>query len=184
MVSAATVVRTRLSGSRSGGIWAGRPIFRGGEAQSLDGEVSHLNTGRVRVCTIAAALVVSLAAPATSWASLQSALEQALRVPHVSLASTGAIAVDLTTGETVYSRNATLSLLPASNEKLAVTYAALTALGPAFRIETDVLGEGTQAGTTWRRGLVLKGDRDPTRPSAGLPDPAARGRAPGGAPAA
>ena len=36
---------------------------------------------------------------------------------------------------------------PASNEKLAVTYAALTALGPAFTIETDVLGEGQQAGS-------------------------------------
>src|SRR2546423_13640209 len=179
MVSAATVVRTRLSGSCSGGIWAGRPIFRGGEAQSLDGEVSHLNTGRVRVCTIAAALVVSLAAPATSWASLQSALEQALRVPHVSLASTGAVAVDLATGETVYSRNATLSLLPASNEKLAVTYAALTALGPAFRIETDVLGEGAQAGTTWQGDLVLKGYGDPTLSSADLADLARQVRAVG-----
>src|SRR5256885_3100647 len=179
MVSAATVVRTRLSGSRSGGIWAGRPIFRGGEAQSLDGEVSHLNTGRVRVCTIAAALVVSLAAPATSWASLQSALEQALRVPHVSLASTGAVAVDLATGETVYSRNASLSLLPASNEKLAVTYAALTALGPGFRIETDVLGEGHLVGTTWQGDLVLKGYGDPTLSSADLVDLARQVRAAG-----
>jgi len=96
--------------------------------------VSHLNTARVRAYVVAAAVFVSLVAPATSSASLQSALEHALRVPHVSLASTGAVVVDLTTGETVYSRNASLSLLPASNEKLAVTYAALTALGPGFRI--------------------------------------------------
>src|SRR5947208_9844343 len=41
----------------------------------------------------------------------------------------------------LYARNPTLSLLPASNEKLAVTYAALTALGPAFTIETDVIGD-------------------------------------------
>jgi serine-type D-Ala-D-Ala carboxypeptidase/endopeptidase (penicillin-binding protein 4) len=141
--------------------------------------VSHLNTGRVRVCTVAAALVVSLAAPATSWASLQSALEQALRVPHVSLASTGAVAVDLATGETVYSRNASLSLLPASNEKLAVTYAALTALGPGFRIETDVLGEGQQIGTTWQGDLVLKGYGDPTLSSADLVDLARQVRAAG-----
>ena len=139
----------------------------------------RLNTGRVRVRAVAAALFVSLAAPAASAASLQSALEQALRVPHVSLASTGAVVVDLTTGETVYSRNATLSLLPASNEKLAVTYAALTALGPAFRIETDVLGEGTQAGTTWQGDLVLKGYGDPTLSSADLANLAAQVRAAG-----
>ena len=139
----------------------------------------RLNTGRVRVRAVAAALFVSLAAPAASAASLQSALEQALRVPHVSLASTGAVVVDLTTGETVYSRNATLSLLPASNEKLAVTYAALTALGPAFRIETDVLGEGAQAGTTWQGDLVLKGYGDPTLSSADLTDLARQVRAAG-----
>lgn len=88
-------------------------------------------------------------------------LERALRVPQVSLSTTAAVAVDLRTGETVYSRNATMALLPASNEKLAVTYAALTALGPAFRIETDVLQEADGD-------LVLKGYGDPTLSSAQL----------------
>ena len=60
-------------------------------------------------------------------------LDHALRVPHVSLAATGAVAVDLTTGQTLYEHNLTLPLIPASNEKLTVTYAALTALGPDFR---------------------------------------------------
>jgi serine-type D-Ala-D-Ala carboxypeptidase/endopeptidase (penicillin-binding protein 4) len=133
----------------------------------------------VRACAVVAALFVSLVVPATSAASLQSALERALRVPHVSLASTGAVVVDLTTGETIYSRNASLSLLPASNEKLAVTYAALTALGPGFRIETDVLGEGQQVGTTWRGDLVLKGYGDPTLSSADLVDLAQQVRAAG-----
>jgi D-alanyl-D-alanine carboxypeptidase/D-alanyl-D-alanine-endopeptidase (penicillin-binding protein 4) len=115
-----------------------------------------------------AALVVTLVAPATAAASLQSSLERALHVPHVSLAATGAVVLDLDTGQTVYSRNANLSLLPASNEKLAVTYAALTALGPGFTIETDVLGEGTQTGTTWTGDLVLKGYGDPTLSRTGL----------------
>jgi len=141
--------------------------------------VSHLNTARVRAYVVAAAVFVSLVAPATSSASLQSALEHALRVPHVSLASTGAVVVDLTTGETVYSRNASLSLLPASNEKLAVTYAALTALGPGFRIETDALGDGQQVGTTWQGDLVLKGYGDPTLSSADLADLARQVRAAG-----
>jgi len=122
----------------------------------------------VRVRAAAAALAAALAAPVAASATLQSSLERALRVPHVSLASTGAVAVDLTTGATVYSRNGSLPLIPASNEKLAVTYAALTALGPGFTIETDVLGDGQQVGTTWQGDLVLKGYGDPTLSAADL----------------
>jgi serine-type D-Ala-D-Ala carboxypeptidase/endopeptidase (penicillin-binding protein 4) len=119
---------------------------------------------RVAVAALLAVLIV----PASAAASLQTALARALSVPHVSLAATGAVVLDLDTGETVYARNPTLSLLPASNEKLAVTYAALTALGPAFTIETDVIGEGTQTGTTWNGDLVLKGYGDPTLSRADL----------------
>src|SRR5439155_12366735 len=118
-------------------------------------------------------------APGSPSASLQSSLERALRVPHVSLAATGAVAIDLSTGATVYSRNGSLPLLPASNEKLAVTYAALTALGPGFTIETDVLGEGQQAGTTWQGDLVLKGYGDPTLSDADLTAPARQVRVAG-----
>jgi D-alanyl-D-alanine carboxypeptidase/D-alanyl-D-alanine-endopeptidase (penicillin-binding protein 4) len=94
-------------------------------------------------------------------AALAPQLDQALRVPHVSLGSTGAVAVDLATGATLYAHNETLPLIPASNEKLTVTYAALTALGPDFRIETDVLQDA--AGD-----LILKGYGDPTLTSAEL----------------
>ena len=74
---------------------------------------------------------------------------------------TGAIVFDLQTGSTLFAHNPRLALRPASNEKLATTYAALSALGPSFRIETDVLGEGQQTGTTWQGNLVLKGYGDP-----------------------
>src|SRR5437764_3460396 len=110
---------------------------------------------------VAAALLGALLLPALAGASLEPRLERALRVPHVSLAATGAVAIDLATGETLYSRNETLPLLPASNEKLTVTYAALTALGPEFRIETDVLQDA--AGNVY-----LKGYGDPTLSSAQL----------------
>jgi len=122
----------------------------------------------VRCRAVLAALLSALALPAVAAASLQSSLERALRVPHVSLGATGAVAIDLATGQTVYAKNPSLPLIPASNEKLAVTYAALTALGPAFTIETDVLGEGQQVGTTWRGDLVLKGYGDPTLSAADL----------------
>src|SRR5207237_3594581 len=127
----------------------------------------------------AAALRARLIARVSASASLQSSLERALRVPHVSLAATGAVAIDLSTGATEYSRNGSLPLIPASNEKLAVTYAALTALGPGFTIETDVVGEGQQAGTTWQGDLVLKGYGDPTLSSADLADLARQVRAAG-----
>ena len=93
--------------------------------------------------------------------------------------STGAVAVDLATGETLSRATRRCSLLPASNEKLAVTYAALTALGPGFTIETDVLGEGEQVGTTWQGDLVLMGYGDPTLSSADLAVLAAQVRASG-----
>ena len=151
----------RDGGSHS--VWAGRPIFPAAEAQS-----GTIYTGaRARPRRRRRAPHGAPGARRRA-ASLQSSLERALRVPHVSLAATGAVALDLSTGATVYSRNATLPLIPASNEKLAVTYAALTALGPGFTIETDVLGDGQALGATWHGDLVLKGYGDPTLSSADL----------------
>ena len=133
----------------------------------------------MRARAVAAALVLACTCPAAAAASLQSSLERALRVPYVSLSATGAVVVDLSTGTTVYSRNGSLPLIPASNEKIAVTYAALTALGSGFTIETDALGEGRQAGTTWLGDLVLKGYGDPTLSSSDLADLARQVRAAG-----
>lgn len=88
-------------------------------------------------------------------------LSKALSVPHVAKSRTGALAVDLFTGRPVYAHNLGLPLIPASNEKLAVTYACLLALGPSFRFATDALGEGELDGSLWRGDLVLKGYGDP-----------------------
>ena len=93
---------------------------------------------------------------------LLAVLACAAAVPHVPVAASAAVAVDLTTGSAVFERHTGLALVPASNEKLAVTYAALAALGPDYQIETDVLGQGELVGTTWRGPLVLQGHGDPT----------------------
>ena len=125
-------------------------------------------------------LALAFAAPGTAAdRSLQARLAQALHTPDVSYAASGAVVVDLATGKVVYAHNATLSLRPASNEKLAVTYAALTGLGPAFRIETDVLGDGDEDGSTWHGDLVPKGYGDPTLSTAGLVSLARQVRAAG-----
>src|SRR5437764_3486834 len=116
------------------------------------------------VAALLAALALAAAAAAQTRAepTLQQRLARALRVPHVQPSRTGALAVELATGKTVFTRNATAPFAPASNEKLPVTLAALSVLGPAFRFETDVLGEGSQQGSVWRGSLVLQGHGDPT----------------------
>jgi D-alanyl-D-alanine carboxypeptidase/D-alanyl-D-alanine-endopeptidase (penicillin-binding protein 4) len=114
------------------------------------------------------ALLLVPVALAGSVDVFQHKLAGALRAPHVSPGQTGAVVLDLRTGQTVFAQNASLPLRPASNEKLATTYAALTALGPSFRIETDVLGDGEQTGATWQGDLVLKGYGDPSLSGAQL----------------
>ena len=95
-------------------------------------------------------------------------LANALAVPGAPARSSGAVAIDLLTGKTLFARNADLSLAPASNEKLLVTYGALVALGPTYRFRTEVLGSGRLSGGVWHGDLVLKGFGDPTLTSAGL----------------
>ena len=114
----------------------------------------------------AAVLAIVLLAPASASAAEQTPLarklSRALAVPHVAKSRSSALAVDLTSGKQLYARNLRLPLIPASNEKLAITYASLLALGPSYRFSTDVLGEGELDGTLWRGDIVLKGYGDPT----------------------
>ena len=118
--------------------------------------------------------LVALAAPSatpagpTQDSQLQIRLARALRVPHVAPARSAAVALDLASGTVLFQQNGNRPLAPASNEKLPLTYAALVRLGPAFRIETDVLGEGEQDGTQWTGTLALKGNGDPTLSRADL----------------
>lgn len=118
----------------------------------------------LRLAATAVAIVAFFLVPAAqagSRSAFQTHLARALHARHVSPGRTGAIVFDLQTGGTLFAHNPRLPLRPASNEKLATTYAALSALGPSFRIETDVLGEGQQSETTWQGNLVLKGYGDP-----------------------
>ncbi len=117
-----------------------------------------------------AALGAALAAAATAAAlvPLPTRLTQALAVPNVSHRQEGAVAVDLDSGVPVFARNPDVSLVPASNEKLFVTYAAAKELGADYRFRTEVLGEGYRDGAVWHGDLVLKGFGDPTLTSAGL----------------
>ena len=108
-------------------------------------------------------LLLPLAAPAQgAGLPLATRLAQALQAPRISPAATGAVVLDLGTGRTIFARNPDTPLEPASNEKLAVTFAALEELGPDYRFRTEVVGRGYQDGRTWRGDVFLKGLGDPT----------------------
>ena len=123
---------------------------------------------RSRVAIVA--VVIAIVAPVSSAGSpgLDTMLTKALRAPTLSPGRTAAIAVDTTTGEVLFAHNASASVVPASNEKLPVSWAALTRLGPGFRFHTELRGVGTRAGASWQGDLVLVGYGDPTLASADI----------------
>jgi D-alanyl-D-alanine carboxypeptidase/D-alanyl-D-alanine-endopeptidase (penicillin-binding protein 4) len=110
-----------------------------------------------------AAILLGLAiVPVARAVPLPTRLAQALAVPGNSPAASGVVALQLPSGAAVFERNPDASLIPASNEKLAVTYAALVELGPTYRFRTEVLSTGLQDGRVWRGNVYLKGFGDPT----------------------
>ncbi len=115
------------------------------------------------------ALLVGIAVPAGTATTTQAAapaldvaLGAALDATGIDPDETAAFAVDVRTGRSVYEKNVLRSLLPASAEKLAVSFTALRVLGPRFRFRTEVVGVGVRSGRTWKGNLGLVGFGDPT----------------------
>jgi D-alanyl-D-alanine carboxypeptidase/D-alanyl-D-alanine-endopeptidase (penicillin-binding protein 4) len=108
--------------------------------------------------------VALLLAPAggASPAPLPTRLANALAVPGNSATASGAVVVDLETGQLLFARHPDLPLAPASNEKLTVSFTALGALGATYRFRTEVFGRGYQEGSVWHGDVFLKGFGDPT----------------------
>ena len=115
-----------------------------------------------------ALLLVLAPAGRTATLPLTTRLAQALAVPGYPKSTSAAVAVDLATGKPLFMRNPDLSLAPASNEKLPVTFAALRELGTSYRFRTEVLGRGRQIGATWQGDIFLKGFGDPTLTAGGI----------------
>lgn len=123
----------------------------------------------MRARSLAAVIVaLTVAVPATAAArpeaqpELAAKLARTLSAPGLSLRRTSALAVDLASGRVVFALNPSRALVPASNEKLPVSYAALVRLGPGYRFRTEVAGDGTLVDGTWRGDLYLRGFGDPT----------------------
>ncbi len=125
--------------------------------------------GSVRtLAAIVLALALAAGAAGADSGTLHSRLAGAFRVPGVVAGDSTAMVVSLPSGRVVFARNADLSLEPASNEKLSVTYAALVELGAAYRFPTALLGQGGRVGDTWEGRLILKGFGDPSLTSSDL----------------
>ena len=124
----------------------------------------------VAVVVLLASLVAAGAPPHAGAARppLPTRLAQALAVPNIDHRRSAALALELESGRTIFSRNASLPLAPASTEKLAVSYGLLKAFGPAYRIETQVIGDGGLEDGVWHGNLILKGHGDPTLSLPGL----------------
>jgi len=114
------------------------------------------------------ACVAAPAATAAGPATMQPRLTKALAAPSLSLGRTSALAVDVTTGSVLFAHKPTLAVAPASNEKIPVSWAALTSLGAGYRFHTEVYGIGSRVGADWDGDLVLKGFGDPTLSTADL----------------
>lgn len=94
---------------------------------------------RRSVLAIALLLVALLAVPSVAAAIDRAQLASSLQRESNRLGSaSGALVVDLDTGEVLYSRRADKPLIPASNEKLFTTAAALLRLTPTGTIATTV----------------------------------------------
>jgi D-alanyl-D-alanine carboxypeptidase/D-alanyl-D-alanine-endopeptidase (penicillin-binding protein 4) len=104
------------------------------------------------------------AAPAkTPQATLSSTLSTAMR--HAGRSS-GAMVVDLDSGQTLFSAAANTPRLPASVEKLYTTSTALLKFGANTTLTTSVYGDGTFDNGEWTGTLYIKGGGDPTFGSA------------------
>jgi len=121
----------------------------------------RLRVALLASCSASIAAVVASTSLAASG-DLSTRLTKTLRSPNLSLERTSAVAVDARTGTVLFAHNETRPVIPASNEKLPVAWAALTRLGTGYRLTTEVLGRGSRVGATWDGDLFLRGSGDPT----------------------
>jgi serine-type D-Ala-D-Ala carboxypeptidase/endopeptidase (penicillin-binding protein 4) len=108
-------------------------------------------------------LLSSAAAAAPSSRAVRS-LRAALKRDMTRIGGrSGALVVDLNTGQTLYAKAAAVARLPASVQKLYTTTAVLDRFGPDARLQTTVWGRGDLGSHgVWHGTIYLKGGGDPT----------------------
>jgi D-alanyl-D-alanine carboxypeptidase/D-alanyl-D-alanine-endopeptidase (penicillin-binding protein 4) len=106
--------------------------------------------------------VDAASAGTTADAALVATLDQVLADPRLDGSTTGMQVRDGATGTVIYSHNADQRVIPASNEKLMTSAAALEVLGTGYKFHTVARYSGKRSGSTVTGNLYLHGQGDPT----------------------
>ncbi|GAA1507648.1 D-alanyl-D-alanine carboxypeptidase/D-alanyl-D-alanine-endopeptidase [Streptomyces albidochromogenes] len=97
-----------------------------------------------------------------SGSGIKGAIDTILTDARLDGGAASVVVADAATGETLYQRDGSDRLMPASNTKLPTSAAAMAVLGPDYRYRTDALATGTRHGSVLRGDLYLRGTGDPT----------------------
>ena len=89
-------------------------------------------------------------------------IRDAFNDPKLDHAHWGVKIESLADGKIWYQRNANRMFMPASNQKILTSAAALHVLGPEFRYTTRLWRRGEIEGPVLRGDLIVKGNGDPT----------------------
>jgi len=125
--------------------------------------VCRARRGRHALLTTMAAPALLLCAAMCAHADRTADIDKMLAAPDLQYALVGIHVIDVGTGQVLYSRNADVRMLPASNQKVLTSAAAYELLGPDHTYQTRVLAdtkpnrEGTLLGSVY-----LKGGGDPS----------------------
>lgn len=92
----------------------------------------------------------------------QSQIDYILSAPELQTAQTGILIQAAETGEILYEKNAHKLFMPASNEKIPTSAAALLNFGPEFRYQTSVYHTGVIEDSVLKGDLIIVGSGDPT----------------------
>src|ERR1051326_1345228 len=114
-------------------------------------------------CGLALFLIVGCIASlaAQSQAPLARRLDRLIDQPPFDRAIWGVLLAD-SSGKVLYQRNADRLMEPASNNKLLGSAAALSLLGPQYRVVTSIYGTGPLENGVLQGDLVIYGRGDPT----------------------
>ncbi len=100
------------------------------------------------------AIILILSIVQIALGDLQGEAEKIVATTDLKKGRAAVCVIDTATGKTMIEINEDMSMIPASNQKLLTTAAALDLLGPSFTFQTKLLKEGDN--------LIVVGDGDPT----------------------
>ena len=89
-------------------------------------------------------------------------IDQQIATPELETALVGIMVQSVKTGEILYQHNANTLMMPASNEKIPTSAAALLRLGPDFRYQTSIYTTGTIENGILKGDLIVVASGDPT----------------------